>query len=67
MTKPSNYKTNVGNMNLRFRRSLKIAPCLRLNFSKSGISTTLGPRSSTITVGKPGISRNVGLPGTGIS
>lgn len=54
-------------MGFRFRRSVKILPGIRLNFSKSGVSTTLGPRGATVSVGKRGPRANVGIPGTGIS
>jgi hypothetical protein len=54
-------------MGLRFRRSVKILPGIRLNFSGSGVSTTLGPRGASVTVGPRGTHLNVGLPGTGLS
>ena len=54
-------------MGLRFRKTVKLGPGIRLNFSKSGISTSIGPRGFTTTVGKNGVYRNVGIPGTGIS
>lgn len=46
---------------------MKIAPGVRLNFSKSGVSTTLGARGFTHTIGKRGQRTNIGLPGTGLS
>jgi hypothetical protein len=54
-------------MGFRFRRSVKILPGVRLNFSKSGVSTSFGGRGYTVNVGKRGITRTVGLPGTGLS
>lgn len=54
-------------MSLRFRRSLKIAPGIRLNFGKKGISASIGPRGAKITIGETGIRKTVGLPGTGLS
>ena len=53
-------------MGFRFRRSLRIAPGLRLNFSRSGISTSLGGRGATYTIGPRGTRTTVGLPGTGL-
>jgi hypothetical protein len=53
-------------MGLRFRRTVKIAPGLRVNFSKSGASWTLGPRGASIGVGRRGIYANLGIPGTGL-
>jgi hypothetical protein len=54
-------------MGLRFRRTLKIAPGLRLNVSRSGLSLTAGPRGASINFGPKGTFANVGFPGTGLS
>lgn len=54
-------------MGFRFRRSVRIMPGVRLNFSKSGVSTSLGPRGATINIGPKGVKKTVGLPGTGLS
>ena len=54
-------------MPIRFRRTYKIFPGVRINVSKSGISTTIGPRGFHLTFSKHGIRRTIGLPGTGIS
>ena len=54
-------------MSLRFRRSLKIAPGIRLNFGKKGVSASIGPRGAKITIGEKGVRKTVGLPGTGLS
>lgn len=51
---------------IRFRRSVKIVPGVRLNFSKSGMSTTIGTRGATMTFSKKGTYANIGLPGTGL-
>lgn len=55
-------------MGFRFRRSIKLLPGLRLNLSKSGVSTSIGGPGATLNVKadrKPRVT--VGLPGTGIS
>ena len=52
-------------MGLRFRRSIKLAPGVRMNFSTSGVSWTLGPRGASIGIGKRGTFLNSGIPGTG--
>lgn len=52
---------------LRFRRSVKIAPGLRLNFGKRGLSLSAGPRGATITAGTHGVRTTAGLPGSGLS
>ena len=54
-------------MGFRFRRTMKIAPGVRLNISKSGPSISFGPRGAKVTIGKDRITRTVGIPGTGIS
>lgn len=54
-------------MGFRFRKSIGIIPGLKLNFSKSGISTSIGGRGATINFSRRGTRTTVGLPGTGIS
>ena len=54
-------------MSLRFRRSVRLFPGVRLNFSRSGISTTVGVRGATMTLGPRGTYANVGIPGSGLS
>lgn len=54
-------------MGLRIRKSIKIAPGVRLNFGKKGISTSIGKRGAGITIGPTGTTAHVGIPGTGIS
>lgn len=55
-------------MAFRFRRSIKIAPGIRLNVGKSGLTgLTIGTRGFSFTLGKEGTYVNVGLPGTGLS
>ena len=54
-------------MAFRFRRAIRLIPGIRLNISKSGVSTTVGPRGASVTIGKRGIYANTGIPGTGMS
>lgn len=54
-------------MGLRFRRSIKIAPGVKINLGKKGISTSIGKRGAGITFGPNGTSTHVGIPGTGVS
>jgi len=49
-----------------FRRSLKIAGPLRLNFSKSGLGLSLGVPGLHIGVGPRGRYVRAGIPGTGV-
>jgi hypothetical protein len=54
-------------MGLRFRKSFRIAPGVRINVSTAGLSTTLGPRGMSVTSGRRGTFLNAGIPGTGVS
>jgi len=54
-------------MSLRFRKSIRLAPGLRLNVSKSGVGVSVGPRGASIGFGQRGTYANVGIPGTGLS
>ena len=49
-----------------FRRRVRLLPGVTLNFSKSGISTTIGPKGANVNLGKKGVYHNLGLPGTGL-
>lgn len=51
---------------MRYRNRIKIAPGINLNLSKSGISTTVGPKGANLNFGKGGTHLNTGIPGTGI-
>lgn len=52
---------------MRFRKSIKIMPGVRVNLSKSGISTSIGGRGATVNVGKRGLRSTLSVPGTGLS
>lgn len=54
-------------MALRFRKSFKLAPGVRMNVSASGMSWNLGPRGASVSIGKRGTYLNASLPGTGLS
>lgn len=59
-------------MGIRFRKSLKLGKLLRLNFSKSGVSATVGKSGASLNVSKSGVYANVnpnvaGIKGTGVS
>ena len=55
-------------MGIRFRRSIKIMPGVKVNLSKRGISTSFGTRGVYYTIGSNGRrTSSVGIPGTGIS
>lgn len=54
-------------MGLRFRKSFKLAPGVRMNLSGGGTSFSFGPRGASVSVGKRGVYGNVGIAGTGLS
>ncbi|MDU6411115.1 MAG: DUF4236 domain-containing protein [Yersiniaceae bacterium] len=54
-------------MGLRFRKSIRIIPGVRVNLSGSGASMSIGPRGASVSFGKRGTYANLGLPGTGLS
>lgn len=54
-------------MSFRFRRSVRIMPGVRLNFSRKGTSVSFGGRGFHYTVGKTGTRTTIGVPGTGMS
>ena len=55
-------------MGFRFRKRIKIAPGVSLNFRRSGVSASIGPRGVTVNVSPERAPRaTVGLPGTGVS
>lgn len=55
-------------MGLRFRKSIKIAPGVRMNVGKKGVGVSVGTRGLRHTIHSSGRSTStVGLPGTGLS
>jgi hypothetical protein len=54
-------------MGFRFRRSVRLAPGLRLNLSKSGPSLSVGGRGATVNISKKGTRTTLSIPGAGIS
>jgi hypothetical protein len=57
----------VSAMAIRFRKSIKIMPGVRINISKTGISTSLGPRGATVNLRRGRRKLTTGIPGTGFS
>jgi Protein of unknown function (DUF4236) len=50
----------------RFYRRVHVFPGLTVNLSKSGPSLSVGVGGAHVTVGRRGIRKTVGIPGTGI-
>lgn len=55
-------------MGINYRKRIKIAPGIRLNVSKKGISSvSIGKRGASVNLNKQGSQATFGIPGTGIS
>lgn len=54
-------------MGLRFRKSIRLFPGIRLNLSKGGVSASVGRPGATVNVSKRGLRGTVGVPGSGLS
>lgn len=55
-------------MGFNFRKSLKIAPGVRVNVTKKGVSSlSVGKNGARVNVGKKGVKTTVGIPGSGLS
>jgi hypothetical protein len=54
-------------MGFRFQKRIKLLPGVRLNVSKSGLSTSVGVTGARVTYGHGKKRTTVGVPGSGIS
>ena len=54
-------------MAFRFQKRFSILRGVRINMSKGGLSTSVGPRGADVNIGKDGITTSAGIPGTGLS
>ncbi|MCU4121598.1 DUF4236 domain-containing protein [Variovorax sp. N23] len=54
-------------MAFRFQKRIKILPGVRVNLSKSGVSTSIGRPGATVNLRKGKVKTTVGLPGSGLS
>jgi hypothetical protein len=53
-------------MSLRFRRSVKLFPGVRVNLGLHGAGLSVGPRGLHVGVNRRGMYTSAGIPGTGI-
>jgi len=53
-------------MGWKYRKRIRIVPGFSLNFSKSGMSATVGMKGFSVNMGQNGTFLNTGIPGTGI-
>ena len=51
---------------MKYRKRVTLFPGVRLNISRSGISTTVGVPGASVNLGRRGAYLNTGIPGTGI-
>ncbi|MEG3132382.1 DUF4236 domain-containing protein [Rouxiella sp. T17] len=54
-------------MGFRFRRSIKILPGVKINISKTGVSTSIGRPGATVNLSSRGVKTTLGIPGSGLS
>lgn len=55
-------------MGLRFRKSIKVAPGVKVNLNKKSVGVTLGTKGVHYTINSNGKqTKSVGIPGTGLS
>ena len=55
-------------MGLKFRKSVKLAPGVKLNLTKNGVSSvSVGKNGAKVNIGKNGVRTTVGIPGSGLS
>ena len=55
-------------MGLRFRKIVRLAPGIRLNVSKRGLSSlSFGGKGLTYNIGRKGTRGTIGKPGSGLS
>ena len=54
-------------MGMRFRKSVKICKGVKVNFSKSGASLSVGGKGHTVNFSSRGATVTNSIPGTGIS
>jgi hypothetical protein len=55
-------------MGFRFRKIISVLPGVKVNLSKSGVSTSLGGKGATVNVGSSGKKTlTLGIPGSGLS
>lgn len=54
-------------MGFRFQKRIKILPGVRINLSKTGVSTSVGSPGATVNFRKGRSKLTLGAPGTGMS
>ena len=52
---------------LRFQKRISVLPGVKINLSKSGVSTSVGGKGASVNLGLNKRMINLGIPGTGLS
>ena len=60
------FNKTIRKIIMNFRKRIKLFGFLTFNFSKTGVSTTVGVPGASVNIGKNGTFLNTGLPGTGL-
>ena len=51
----------------RFRKTISVLPGVKINLSKTGVSTSVGGKGATLNIGHGKKNVTLGVPGTGLS
>jgi len=51
----------------RFRKTISVLPGVKVNLSKTGVSTSVGGKGATLNIGHGKKNVTLGIPGTGLS
>ncbi|MEA3192695.1 MAG: hypothetical protein QOD26_1028 [Betaproteobacteria bacterium] len=54
-------------MGFRFSKRFRILPGVRVNVSKSGVSTSVGPKGLSVNLRDDAVRTTASIPGTGVS
>jgi hypothetical protein len=54
-------------MGFRFRKSISVCKGVKINLSKTSVSTTIGGKVGRVTVGNKQVTTSASIPKTGIS
>lgn len=52
---------------VRFQKRISVLPGVKVNLSKSGVSTSVGGKGASVNIGHGKRTVNLGIPGTGLS
>ncbi len=54
-------------MGFKFRKSIKVAPGVKVNLSRSGVGVSAGVKGARVSTGPSGTRITTSVPGTGLS